>query len=178
MIRRINFFGGPGVGKTTLASRAFVMLSQSGQSVAQVQECVKQAVYAQREIKGWDCVLTAAQQLNAEYLPLSYGVQQIVSDSPLLLQAVYAQHYKCPAASQMSAMCFEFEKCYPSVNFLVQRCFPFQSEGRYQSNEGEALEIDDIIETGIACHCLPFTRIRPDMSDSQLESLLYQITDR
>lgn len=178
MIRRINFFGGPGVGKTTLASRVFVMLSQAGRSVAQVQEVVKQSVYAKRKVKGWDCVLTASQQLNAEYLPLNYGIHRIVSDSPLLLQAVYAQHYGCPVAKQISAMCFEFELEYPSVNFLVQRCFPFESEGRFQADEGEALEIDDLIETGIACHFLPFTRIRPDMTDSQLESLLYQITER
>lgn len=177
MIRRINFFGGPGVGKSTLATRVFTMMSMLEQSVAQVQEVIKQYVYAKRSVLGWNYVLTYAQQLNAEYLPLNYGVQRIVTDSPLLLQSVYAQIHGCPVASQIAAMCFEFERHYPSVNFLIERHFPFQSEGRFQTTEEEAIVVDGIIEDGIACHGIPFTRINPNVSDENLRNILYSIEE-
>jgi hypothetical protein len=172
MIRRINFFGGPGVGKSTLASRVFTMWSQLGHSVAQVPEIVKQLVYARTPPQGWDYTLTFAQQLHSEYTPLNYGVQRIVTDSPLLLQCIYAAHHKCPVTNALSRICDKFEEQFPSINFLVERHFPFQSEGRFQADEAEALHMDRIIEDLMGCYCIPYTRINPNVSDMNLENIM------
>ncbi len=178
MIRRINFFGGPGVGKSTLATRVFTMWSQLGRSVAQVPELVKQLVYARRPPQGWDYTLTFAQQLYAEYTPLNYGVQRIVTDSPLLLQCIYAAHHKCPVTNALVRICNRFEEEYPSVNFLIERHFPYQPEGRFQADEGEALEMDRIIEDLMGCHCIPYTRINPNVSNMFLERIMQSIEDQ
>jgi len=175
MIRRINFFGGPGVGKSTLASRLFTMWSQLGHSATLIPEIVKQLVYARTPPQGWDYTLTFAQQLYAEYTPLNYGVQRIVTDSPLLLQVIYAQHHGCTVANPLARICDQFEEEYPSVNFLIERHFPFQTEGRFQATEGEAIEMDGIIEALMKCYCIPYTRINPNITDLQLGTIMYEI---
>ena len=45
MIRRINIYGGPGVGKSTLAASIFAFMKKRGDNVELVQEFVKQFAY-------------------------------------------------------------------------------------------------------------------------------------
>ncbi len=97
MIPRINFFGGPGVGKSTLAAKFFTSLKRRGHSVELIQEFVKQYVYTKQTLSSWGQVYTFGRQFGAELCTLEGGVRQIVTESPLLLQCIYAQYNDCPA---------------------------------------------------------------------------------
>ena len=177
MIRRVNFYGGPGVGKSTLAARFFALWKQRGSSVELIPEIIKQNVYAKTPVRGWEYILTFAQQLDAEYLPLNYGVQWIVTDSPLFIQCMYAGHHECQVTKQMAVICFKFEEEFPSINFLVERQFPFKPEGRFQVGEAEAIKVDRMIEDLLGCYGIPYERINPDMTDMQLESIMHHIEE-
>ena len=160
MISRINFFGGPGVGKSTLAAKFFTYLKQCGHNIELVQEYVKQYVYTQRNLSNWGHVYTFGRQLGEELRPLEAGVQKIVTDSPLLLQVAYAQHHGCPACDQLVEISLEFEKAYPSVNIFVLRTVPYKNVGRWH-DEDDGKVLDEMIEQDLIRRCIPFTYINP-----------------
>jgi hypothetical protein len=164
MISRINFFGGPGVGKSTLAAQFFAHLKRRGRSIELVQEFVKQYVYTQRNLSNWGHVYTFGRQFGEELRPLEAGVHQIITDSPLLLQVAYARHHGCPVDDQLAETVAEFEKAWPSINILVKRTVPYTGASRWHTEE-EAKTLDEMIEQYLIRSSIPFTYI--DHSDSE-----------
>jgi len=145
VIRRINLYGGPGVGKSTMAAQVYLRLKQWGRSVELVQEFVKARAYEGRPIVGWECLSTFTRQFEAEHRFLSNGVGEIVTDSPLLLQAFYAEWHGCKVASQLKEMALAYEEPFPSINFLLFRDKRYVSQGRFQDEEA-ARGIDRDVE--------------------------------
>jgi GTPase SAR1 family protein len=160
MISRINFFGGPGVGKSTLAAKFFTHLKQRGHNIELVQEYVKQYVYTHRNLSNWGHVYTFGRQLGEELRPLEAGVRQIVTDSPLMLQVAYARYHGCPSFEQLAEISLEFETDYQSLNFLVLRTVPFDSVGRWQDEEGGKIW-DKLIEQELDMREIPYHYINP-----------------
>ena len=139
---RINLFGGPGVGKSTLAARIFTHLKERGANVELVQEFVKRYVYEGRRIEPWHYVYTLSSQFDTEHRLLRGGVETLVTDSPLLLQCFYARHHGCPVHEQLTQIALTFEREHASVNFLLRRSVPYREHGRNEQEE-EAQRIDD-----------------------------------
>ena len=166
MIPRINLYGGPGVGKSTLAAKLYSRMKRNGANVELVREEVKQWAYEKRHIHPWDCIPIFGRQLEAEQRLLQIGVQQIITDSPLLLNVFYSQKiHGCPAHREMSDICEKFEESWPSLNFYV--CRPdedFDTSGRYQTEEA-AILLDGMIESQLAAHQVQYQYIRPDFQD-------------
>jgi len=160
MTPRINFFGGPGVGKSTLAARFFIHLKRRGHNVELIQEFVKQYVYTKQTLTAWGHVYTFGQQFGSELRALEGGVKRIVTDSPLLLQATYARYNGCPVYEQLAEMSLEFETAYPSINFLVLRTAPYKSAGRWQDEDG-AKVWDKLIEQELDLRDVPYHYINP-----------------
>jgi nicotinamide riboside kinase len=157
---RINLYGGPGVGKSTLAARIFTLLKSRGANAELVQEFVKQYVYSGRQIRAWDYVYTFARQFEAEHRLLKGGVEILVTDSPLLLQCIYARRHRCPVYEQLFDIALEFEKEFPAVNFLVNRSVGFQPSGRWETDH-EAREMDNIIRATLITRNVRFQEIDP-----------------
>ena len=160
MISRINFYGGPGVGKSTLAAKFFVHLKRRGHNVELIPEFVKQYVYTKQTLTPWGQVYMFGQQFGAELRVLEGGVQQLVTDSPLLLQAIYARHRGCPSYEQLTEISLEFETDYPSVNFLVLRTVPFTSTGRWQDEDGGKVW-DKLVEQDLDLNNVDYYIINP-----------------
>jgi len=151
-IRRVNFYGGPGLGKTTTASHIFARLKNTiihnnlPTQIELVQEYVKNWAWEGRKPKGFDQVYICAQQMRKEEIPLRNGVDFIVTDSPLLMQCAYARKFNVPCWESLVECVRSFEKSYPSVDILLDRGDrPYLAKGRFSSYE-EAKIMDQYIK--------------------------------
>lgn len=94
-MRKINFYGGPGSGKSTVASQLYTDLKILQYTTELVREAAKDKVYQGIDLSKSDYnmqLIIFASQLEREVLVTKH-VEFIVSDSPLFLNAYYS---KCP----------------------------------------------------------------------------------
>src|SRR4051812_8750331 len=88
----VNLFGGPGVGKSTLAAEIFVTLKKRGIEVELIQEYVKAWAWDGKPVGTFDQLYILAKQLKLE--TRLYGkVDVVVTDSPLLFSPIYERFY-------------------------------------------------------------------------------------
>lgn len=147
-IRRINFLGGAGVGKSTMASIVYSIMKQNDQHVELVREYVKDWAYERRPINPYDQVYFFSKQMKKEYTVLNAGLKYIVSDSPLSLQIVYAKKIGLPEATidGLVKINTDFEKEFPSFNiFLERKDKKYDEFGRYETKE-QAMAVDELIK--------------------------------
>jgi nicotinamide riboside kinase len=145
MIKRINIFGGAGVGKSTLTAKLFSELKRDKYNIEHVTEYIKNWVYESRIPQSWDQLYILGQQLHREDLIIRQG-PSIITDSPLLMQAAYSQFNGFPATKQLIEIVDEFEKHYNSINFFIHRKYAYVDTGRFHSEETAILIENNIIE--------------------------------
>lgn len=143
-IRRIGIWGGPCCGKSTMAARLFSDLKSRGHNVEHVTEHVKNWAFLGRAPTGFDQVYLCAHQLHREEIILRNSSAVVVSESPLRIGLMYAIRSNMPGWKHLGALADEFEKVYPSVNFLITRAAGYNPEGRFETPE-QAVEIDELI---------------------------------
>lgn len=148
--KRISFYGGPGSSKSTTAAWLFSELKIKNIPIELSMEYVKRWAYLQRQVKKFDQIYLFAKQIQTESVYLEAG-KNIVTDSPPLLAAIYADHYYPDLAmgKHIRALEEEYTNTYPSLNiFLDRKERPYDPTGRYQSYE-EAKRIDEAIRKGL-----------------------------
>lgn len=156
MIKRINFFGGPGSGKSTTAAWLYSELKTRGLSIELVTEYVKIWAIRREKPEVFDQILFLGEQMHSEYRFLKHGVERIVTDSPVFLSGLYASFYDTENRFRLQKsildIAFEYETQFPSLNiFLNRKDREYKQEGRYQSLE-EAIEIDKYIMDFLCQH--------------------------
>ena len=135
-IRRINFVGGPGRGKSTLAARLFAELKLKGYNCELVTEYVKGWAIEGRNIKDWDQIYFFAKQLKAETRNLENGVKLVITDSPLHMAALYNKYYNKPGGDELYSIATEVNKQYPAFNIEVCGTnHQYKNNGRYQTEQ-------------------------------------------
>ena len=159
--KRICFYGAAGSGKTTLASKIFVDLKIEGFDVAYVPEWIKQWAIQGKFPTSHQQLFVFANQQNDEDELLPF-VDGIITDSPLLMNAAYSQHYGYRGASAIIELSNLFEQDYPGIHFWIERKHAYRTEGRYQSEE-EALKIGESIKS-LMKNNLPAKRTWYDLS--------------
>ena len=161
-LRRINIWGGPGSGKSTAAAQIFSEMKKLGYSIEYCQEYIKAWAYEKRQMSGFDQLYIFAKQQRLEERVLKAGVDLIVTDSPLLMQCVYARKYGFMGWQELLSIGKMFNMIHPSINFLLNRTHgTYQSEGRWQNAE-QALELDAEIESFMTQYAIPYERIDND----------------
>ncbi len=129
----INLAGGPGCGKSILASDVFSALKR------QFVECELSSEYIKRKIREDarkvvqnQIYIFAKQQF--QLFGMKDNVQVIITDSPLFLSSVYDET-KCKALKQLIMK--EYNG-YKNLTYLLKRSkvVPYEQEGRYQDLEG------------------------------------------
>jgi hypothetical protein len=140
---RINFFGGPGSGKSTMAAYVFYRLKRALYSVEHVGEYVKSWAYLNRPVDFYDQFYLQAKQMQYEYRFLKAGVRNIVTDAPVALSYIYSASHLRDVLKQVSDT---YDKDFASVNIFLERGDkPYLAAGRYQSR-AKAMEVDEKIK--------------------------------
>ena len=88
----INMVGAPGTGKSTISALAFYELKTQNQKAELIQEYVKDWAYEKRKIESYDQIYFLAKQIRKESL-LFNKVDYVITDSPVLMNQVYAKKF-------------------------------------------------------------------------------------
>lgn len=135
---RIQFIGGPGVGKSTVSAIVFGELKKRGLNIELIQEYVKNWAYLKRSIFKHDQIYLFGTQLHKEFTLLNNSVKHIVTDCPIVLGAMYTEYgFSADIANPLYSLAQEFEKDYPSITIVLSKPEDqeYQVEGRYQSQD-------------------------------------------
>lgn len=141
----INFIGGPGAGKSTVAAELFAKMKRTGYNVELVDEYAKQLVWDSRQHTLADQLYVLAKQ-NRKLERLIGKVDYVITDSPLLLCACYAADDYYPSFAKL---CLEAWHRYDNLTFFIDRDPQgYREEGRTQTLT-QAIELDESIGTKV-----------------------------
>jgi deoxyadenosine/deoxycytidine kinase len=156
---RINLLAGPGSGKSTTAAWLFSELKIRHVSVELITEYVKSWATQKRQVTTFDQVYLFGKQMQYEYRFLNNGIKNVVTDSPLILSAVYADYYypEMKLGQHLLQIMHKYESQYPSLNiYLERRDKLYNQEGRMLSIPICQMFILSIITTVRRFWTLPF----------------------
>ena len=165
-------FGGPGSGKSTTASGLFSLMKCIGMSTEIVHEYAKDLTW-----HGDDFSLSAQDHVfstqHMRIRRLVGKVDYVITDSPLLLSAVYAK----PDDFQKSlkAVISETFNHYDNINFFIARVKPYVKEGRSQ-DERQAAVKDNEISALINAEQIDYTIVNGD--DNAAQTIFDTITKK
>lgn len=126
----VNLFGQPGAGKSTGAAYIFAMLKMAGVNAELVTEFAKD--------KTWEDNKEALKNQNYVFGKQSFKISRcadkvdvIVTDSPLLLSAIYDEKHSIALKNHI----FEEFNSYDNMNYVIKRVKPYNPVGRNQNEE-------------------------------------------
>ena len=162
----INLYGGPGVGKSTIAAGLFFLMKTEKYNVEFVTEYAKELIYEGRyNVLEQDQLYVFAKQ-HRKILRLKDSVDYIISDSPLLLSSVYSaiNPYNVFDHSIFKTLVFNINDQYKNIDILLLRNpgYKYKQEGRFQDLEG-VMFIDREIKEIIKDQC---PNVKEFMSDN------------
>lgn len=143
----INFFGGPGIGKSTIAADFFVHLKKQHKEVELVTEYAKDMVYEERHNILQDQLYILAKQNRKLLRLIPKGIEYAITDSPIILGYIYYRKHG-GTSPNLLAMIEEVFKSYNNINFYLERhpTVEYKGIGRIQQTKEQAVEIDNEIK--------------------------------
>lgn len=174
----INLFGGPSIGKSSVASGVFHELKRRHISVDVPYEFPKVLAWDKNYPAIRDQFYVIGNQHRG--IARSYGeVDYIVVDSPILLSLIYKNFYDDTPTYPSSFYGKEFDDFilslhnkYDSINVFLKRDInAFQDDGRYQ-NLQESITIDERLKKMLNDNNIPFHNIQTDIAVKQILKLL------
>ena len=143
MVKRINFFGVPSVGKTTVATGFFHFCKSNGHICELISELARDWAYTDRQIKSFDQIYLTASQMHREDTLLHRNkVEFVITDSPILLNAFYSDIHNSKFLEPLIDLHAIFESTFPSVNFYIRKNSnsSYSASGRHH-NEAQLDEL-------------------------------------
>lgn len=149
--RRINLFGRPGVGKSTVAAHLYHEMKKRHLKVELVNEYVKSWAYMGRPVRSFDQVYIFGKQINAEDRLLFHsGLDYIISDSPIMIQFCYATMNQDPVRFALRDLVRLFDAQFKPLNiFLDSPRTAHEETGRYHSLK-EAMAVAEVMKEVLA----------------------------
>lgn len=162
----INLIGGPGVGKSILASVIFVHLKLAGKSAEYVQEYAKSLVW-QKDLDTLKNQYFISQQQYKMLKVLDGELQYVVTDGPLAQQLYYNQYYadNICNVSKTKEQIIKWMSEFDNINILIERntSHTYEQAGRYQ-NETQATSIDPILEQLLIDEGIQYFKVKSDIA--------------
>jgi len=154
MTRRINFYGGPGSGKSTAALYTAAKLKRRGLRAELAREYVKHWTYYSRVPTEWDQIHIFGQQIQEESVLLENGIDIAVVECPLILGAWYANTLNPALTPMLLGLARKFEEAFPSINIFLDRGdLEFDHVGRFTDhNEQAIVEMDRSLYSFVSDH--------------------------
>ena len=164
MSKIINLFGGPGVGKSSIAAGITYKLKKNHINCDQPYEFPKLLAWDENHSAIQDQLYVLANQHRG--IVKSYGkVDYIVLDSPILLSLTYRNYYKgdnYPASlygKTFDTMVLDVFNQYDNINIVLKRAEGnHNNEERYQNLE-QSKELDVVIENSLIDNNIPYHTI-------------------
>lgn len=166
-MRVINFFGGPGSGKSTAAAGLFYLMKKAKFNVELVTEFAKDLVYEENHIALSHQNYIFANQ-DYRLSKLKNIVDFVVTDSPIILSNIYAKDYP----SSFHSFCIDMFNKYDNINIFIERNHEYTPIGRLH-NEEEACEISSKIRNYLKLFEIPATTFKA--GDNTPEIILKQL---
>jgi len=134
----VNIIGGPGVGKSILASDVFSAIKRASITCEISHEYIKKKL-REKALKAVESQIYIFAKQQFQLYSLRDEVDVIVTDSPIILSAVY-DRTNCP---YLKGLVLKENAKYHNLNYLLHRDenVPYETEGRYQDADG-AKDID------------------------------------
>jgi len=150
----VNFFGGPGTGKSTVMAHCFAELKWLGIDCEMATECAKDKVWEGlgHILKDNQFYISGKQFYKINRL--NGKVDVILTDSPLLLGLYYGR--KEP--KEFHDLLVKLFNKFNNLNIFLEREKDFNSNGRLQ-NEEQAKEIDKELHKIVNVHCGEIAKI-------------------
>ena len=161
MSKLVNLFGGPGIGKSSIASGLTYKLKKKHITCDNPYEFPKLLAWDENHSAIRDQLYVLANQHRG--IVKSYGkVDYIILDSPILLSLTYRNYYKSneyPATlygKTFDNLVLETFNQYENINILLERGEGNHNEKeRYQSLD-ESKELDKAIELSMIKNNIPY----------------------
>ena len=175
MSKIINLFGGPGIGKSSIANGLTYKLKKKHISCDNPYEFPKLLAWDDNHSAIRDQLYVLANQHRG--IVKSYGkVDFIILDSPILLSLTYRNYYKSneyPATlygESFDKLVLDTFNQYDNINIVLNRSIGLHNEKeRYQTLE-QSILLDVEIENTLIKHQLPYTKL--DVGDNTVNEIL------
>ena len=143
----INIVGGPGAGKSTIASGVFNLLKMAQRDAELVNEYPKALVWEERKKTFDDSLYLFAKQSHIQY-SINGKVEYMITDRPLIMSNMYHNFWmEKDWPDQWNKAFYELVKqtwdLYDNRVYFIERGFPYQPNGRNES-EDDALQQDKL----------------------------------
>lgn len=148
----VNFFAGPGAGKSTMAAHVFAELKWRGVLAELVTEYAKDKVWDEHFQILENPYYVFGKQLQRQ-LRLRGKVDVIVTDSPLMICTAYNEHIE----GFSDVVYLEFRK-FTNINYFVRRQKKYVEIGRMQTEE-EAIAKDEALERILGSYSQSFVPV-------------------
>ncbi len=130
----VNFFAGAGAGKSTMATTVHSLLKMHNINSDYTAEYAKDLAWEGRLGLKLNDIKIFAEQHNRQFR-LNSQVDCIISDSPLLLSAIYRR----PTDPLLNALVLQEFKKYDNMNFFIERVKPYIHKGRRENAVGASI---------------------------------------
>lgn len=175
MSKIINLFGGPGIGKSSIAAGLTYKLKKKHITCDNPYEFPKMLAWDENHSAIRDQLYVLANQHRG--IVKSYGkVDYIILDSPILLSLVYRNYYRSgeyPATlynDSFDKMVLDIHNQYDTLNIVLNRSEGIHNEKERYQNLKQSKDLDSAIENTLIQNNIPYTKV--DVNDDTVNNIL------
>jgi len=164
MSKLVNLFGGPGIGKSTIAAGIFYKLKKKHISSNNPYEFPKTLAWDKNYPAIQDQLYVFANQHRG--IAQSYGkVDYIIIDSPILFSTIYHSYYTKGYPAQFYGdsfhkMLVDLHNKYDNINILLERAEGSHNEEERFQDMKQSLEIDVLCKDILYKHDIPYHTVK------------------